>query len=370
MGHEVVFAFRDLYALGARPLEGFEWFPAPLLQPPATPNRSPLNASDILLNLGYQDSAGLAGALRAWQGLFALWRADIVACDYAPTALLAARASRLKRLSLGSGFSMPAPSEPLAALRDWIPTEQGALERIDRRLLGHVAEALGALHARMPAAPRAAHEIFSADTQLLCTFAEIDPFGPRPGAEYLGAVSETAGVPMRWEARAGARLFAYLKPRDSRFSALIQALGELPGQAIVAAPGLSAEGAAKLSSAHVRVLGESVDLQALLPTADLCLCHAGTGLVSRALLAGVPLALLPMQLEQYLIARRLAAGGTAALLSPEERSPDFASWFATLLEQDDMRRAARAFADTHRDHSFELAAANAARRIVAALEHQ
>ena len=73
LGHEAAFAFRDLAPLGAHAAEGFEWFQAPLTRPPPAQNPAPLSPSDVLLNLGYDDAAGLAGALSVAHAAFASW---------------------------------------------------------------------------------------------------------------------------------------------------------------------------------------------------------------------------------------------------------------------------------------------------------
>lgn len=77
------------------------------------------------------------------------------------------------------------------------------------------------------------------------------------------------------------------------------------------------------------------------------------------------MALLPLQLEQFLIAKRLVEGGGAAMVSPEEAAPDFAEWFATLLDRAGAGEAAARRAEAHRGHSFAAATKRAAERIAA-----
>jgi UDP:flavonoid glycosyltransferase YjiC (YdhE family) len=373
-GHEAALAPSDLRTLGhcAAGPQGAsrgaktELFQAPLLSAPPTPDPSPLSASDILLNLGYGDGAGLAGALRAWLALFDLWNPDVVAADYGPTALLAARMRGIPRVTLGSGFAMPPASDPLPALRDWIETAPATLAAIDERLLGAVARAFERLRATQ-GPPRAAHEIFAADLQLLCTFPEIDPLGPRESAVYVGPVSRgSADEAIGWSAHAGPRIFAYLKPHDARFASLLEALATVAGEAIVAAPGLAPGEAARLTGGTLRVFANTLNLECAMEGADLCVCPAGAGAAAAALAAGVPLALLPEHLEQFLVARRLAHAGVAELVAPDAEPPvDFAAWLRGIVSRDDLREGARHFAAAYRGHSYEGAAMEAARRIAA-----
>src|ERR1700692_3546637 len=69
MGHEVTMAFRDSSFIESARAEGFETFIAPLLKIQREMNPSPLNFSDVLLNLGFRDARGIAGALRAWRSM-------------------------------------------------------------------------------------------------------------------------------------------------------------------------------------------------------------------------------------------------------------------------------------------------------------
>ena len=143
----------------------------------------------------------------------------------------------------------------------------------------------------------------------------------------------------------------------------MKGLGELDAEVIVAAPGLAPAQAQAASRPGLRVVAGPVKLDAMLGEASLCVSHAGAGLAARALVAGVPMALLPLQLEQVLIAQRLQDGGSAELSSPDNVSRDFRAWFASLLARGDLQEAARRHAQAHSGHSFEAATQATARRI-------
>jgi UDP:flavonoid glycosyltransferase YjiC (YdhE family) len=361
MGHEPLVAFRDSALLETAWSAGIEGFVAPLLRVPPQVSPSPLNFSDILLNLGFEDRHGLAGALRAWRSLFALAAPDVLVCDYAPTALFAAAAAGLARVTIGSGFSQPRLEDPLPSLRPWIEVDAALLRDRDARLLATVHAAMKDPGSSLPAR---ACDLFSADAHLISTFPELDPFGARDGAEYVGPQGDaSSGEAVDWRGDRGQRVFAYLKARDARFGALLAALGRLDAEVIVAAPDLAPEAARAASTPAMRVIAAAVNLERVLPRADLCVGHGGAGLSARALAAGVPMALLPMQLEQFLVARRLEEARSAEVLPPEGPMPDFHAWLTRLLGRSDLREAARAHALPHRGHCFEDATRLAARRI-------
>jgi UDP:flavonoid glycosyltransferase YjiC (YdhE family) len=340
---------------------GLDAVAAPLLPRPRDPDPSPLSAADILLNLGFADAAGLAGALAAWGALLRLFEPRMVVADYAPTALLAARVARLPRVAIGSGFSDPPRASPMPALRPWIATDATLLARRDARLVDAVRGALAR------AAPRAApidraEQLFEADAHLVCSWPLLDPFGARADVEYLGPQGgNTRAFEVAWESSSRPRVFAYLKPRDPRFHAIVQALRDGAGEAIVAAPGLDDTQAAALSSDRVRVLGAPVSLS-VLSQADLCVSHGGPGIASAAISQGVAQALLPGQLEQFMVARRLASEGLARMLDPDAPGAVVAAFLAEALADTALREAAAREQDAGRP------AGSAAARIAAMLE--
>ena len=340
-GHETAFAFADLAPLGEIAGQTLDGFAAPLASNERPQSTAPLNASDILLNRGFGDGQGLAGALRAWRQLFDLWKPDLLVADYAPAAQLAARTTGLRQVAIGSGFSMPPAHDPMPALRTWTALDAPLLQQVDAKLMAGVRDALERIGAREQA-PARASDLFRGEAQLLCTWPEIDPFGPREHAEYLGPQDDsTTGITASFEGARRPRVVAYLKPRDPRFLACVRALGSLAGEAIVAAPGLEPRHCQSLSTGAVRVLPGPVALAPLLPHADFCVCHAGPGTVARSLTAGVPLVLLPHQLEQFLVARRVVSSGWGLMPSPEAKDPDVEGFLAQALAAPGIGAAAK-----------------------------
>jgi hypothetical protein len=367
MGHTPVFAIRDSAYLHGVLAEGFEALAAPLLRMPASVTISPLNFCDVLLNLGFDDPRGLHGALRAWRSTYALVEPDVVVADYAPTALIAAGVAGLKRVTVGTGFSQPRTATPLPALRPWEASDANVLRAIDDRVLGSVRAALAGISERVP---ENAAALFDADAHLLCTFAEIDPFGTRGDVEYVGPQGDAAsGVSLDWPQGTRARIFAYLKPADARFAAVLAALARLDADVIVAAPGMAPEAALAASRGAMRVVAATVNLERILGAATLCVCHAGPGVVARGLAAGVPFALLPQHLEQYLVALRVRESGCAEIISPDEPPPDFHAWLTCLLARADLGAAARERAAALGGYSFAAGTRRAAERIAAIAEH-
>jgi hypothetical protein len=75
------------------------------------------------------------------------------------------------------------------------------------------------------------------------------------------------------------------------------------------------------------------------------------------------MALLPMQLEQFLIGTRLVNAGVARMIAPEAELKDLAAWLRDAAADKSLRDAARAQPARDRAYRFDEAAAQTARRI-------
>jgi UDP:flavonoid glycosyltransferase YjiC (YdhE family) len=95
-----------------------------------------------------------------------------------------------------------------------------------------------------------------------------------------------------------------------------------------------------------------VDLKRAATEAELVICHSGHGTISAALLAGKPLMLLPLNMEQRMLSLRvteLGAGLAAPALAPEGMREKF-QW---LMAEPAFTAAAKDFAERYRDLKVE-----------------
>jgi UDP:flavonoid glycosyltransferase YjiC (YdhE family) len=166
------------------------------------------------------------------------------------------------------------------------------------------------------------------------------------------------GVELAWPQGEGKRVFAYIKPRHRDFVRLLEALRDSGHRVLVYAPGIDKDNLEKFRSGRMAISREPLKLKPLIQGCDLVICHAGPGTMTVALLAGVPLLLLPTQLEQAMGARRVAQLGAAVVVmkgnppakdakddgKPKAPETDYAALIRDLLTQEKFRKAAGAFA--------------------------
>ena len=348
-GHEVVWAVRDLRGV-ARELAGenFALLQAPLLRSGQV-NAPPVSFADMLLREGYEDAAGLLAVLQGWHALMRLTSVSAVVHDYAPTALLAARALGLPTMILGSGFMVPAPGVPSPGFFPNVPAP--ALQAAEDRFVANVNAALQALGA-VPIA--SLHELYAQGEQVLTTFEELDPFAPRAQGRYVGpmyALGKQARI--EWLHDTGQRIFAYLRPEVPSCEELLAALQASGAEVVCAMPGLPAAWPARFP--RVRFVPGAVDMDLLLPAADLAITN-GSGTIPNCLLAGVPVLVLPHFNEQYLAGLRLQAYGAGWVVPGRATTSEYADLLNRLLSQPEFKSQARAFAQRHAGHHRDTTA--------------
>lgn len=360
-GHEVSLSLRDVAHTQALLAD----LAVPTLQAPAWLHRTvglPANRgnlAEVILEYGYLEPNGLAGLVQAWRALFELTGADAVIGDYAPTAMLAARSMGLRCASAGIGFTLPPPGRALPPLRDWEAIPPQRLAQAEARVL----EVANTVLARHGAAPLAwAAQLFLGDVPLMTAWPEMDHYHRGPGdAEWLGPVFAVGGgVAPKWPAGAGPKVFAYLKTEHREHAPLLAALAQAGCRVLCYLPEVANGKAPPVAVPGIVYARRPVDLSLALAEADWCACHGGEATVAQALLAGVPLLLLPMQVEQFLLSRRIASAGLGVNIAAPP--PDWPALIRTLLATPDLATAARAFAARHTGFSPTHGANHGVRR--------
>lgn len=364
-GHSIAFVFRELRLMALPEAAAFDTFQAPRSAREGQAAAAPASYADILLGSGYADRRELTALLVAWRSLFAHWRPDLVVADFAPTALLAARALRLPRVTFGNGFFTPPLLSPLPAFRydESIPPQR--IAEADARALASVNAALAAVGT--PPLARLAEQ-FEADEHFLCTFPELDHYQSRPTSGYWGPRFRfDRGLDIDWPDGQGKRVFVYVKRAMPQLDALIEYLARAPHRAVVFIPDLDEASRARLASRRRLVVDRPARLDRLMRHCDLIVCHGGE-IGAGALLHGVPQVVLPAHYEQYLTARRLEQVGAAVWVAPGGGARELEGAIEKVLREPRFAAAARAYARRYASYSPEEQRRRIVRRMEEILE--
>jgi hypothetical protein len=301
---------------------------------------TPANHTEIYLGLGYAHQETLAGLLAGWRAIIDSWRPSLILANYAPTAQLAAHASGIASVRIGTGFECPPPGSPPPLLQAWSPGIEARLERAETLAMRNANATLresGAVP--FQSLSSVLHEV----PTLLATVREFDEFPGRAGPhEYLGSLScaTTGGV----DPERDFELLAYLRMVHPRTAEAMSAIAASGRPAFVYMPDATDAQCAAWTNANLLVSREPADLSRLLPRVRAVVCYASHAMALDSLLAGKPLLLLPTQLEQQRTAGRVAALGAGVVIDMHDRKGKVAAGLRRVLEDTAMREAARAFA--------------------------
>ncbi|HST01663.1 MAG TPA: nucleotide disphospho-sugar-binding domain-containing protein [Usitatibacter sp.] len=315
-GHRVAFAFRELKPLGYMDAcAAHDVFQAPRSLTEGKDAGKPYTFADLLLGCGYGHVRHLAGLLAGWIALLERWAPDVVICDFAPTALIAASVLGIRRASYGNGFSIPPRLTPMPAFRFDSAVPAGHVEAAEARALANLNDALARLGA--PSLESLA-SIFDTDEEFLTTFPELDSYGSRPASGYWGpGYNIETGTPVSWPAGSGKRVGVYLRRNVAQIDHIITALREHDVRVVAFIPDLQASRAALLACPRRIVSDRLVRLAPLLRDCDLFVSHGGSATIG-TLLTGVPQLVFPGQYEQYITARRVQQLGAGEWLAPDD----------------------------------------------------
>ena len=364
-GHAPMFVARDLG--GAELLigpHGMPWFQAPLWVGQVKNLPDPAGYAELLMRVGFLSPQALTGIVRAWRNLLTELRSDMVVMDHAPTALLATRGLSLRRVIFGDGFCIPPHLDPLPLFHWWKPSNLARQADSEERVRQSANEVLFKLGAPPIAALR---ELFSADADIMCTFATLDHYEGRAPVQFAGPLFKLSqGVPATWPDGEGPRVFAYLKAGYSSLDKVLAVLRDLPMRVLAHVPGASRDTLRRFSAATMRFSEAPIDMEAARAACDLAICHGGQGTVAAMLLAGKPMLLLPMQAEQAMTAHRLDGMGVALTATPDGAA-QVGRLIKRLLAEPGFGQAARTFAAAHAGYDQAEAVADMAARCEALL---
>lgn len=334
-GHRVTLSLRDLTQTQAL-LSGLG---LPLFQAPVWLHKvhgipmPEVSIAEILQGCGYLNPDTLRGMFQGWGALLEALQPDLLVGDYAPTAMLAARASGLRHCAIGIGFYLPPAGCPLPSLRDWETAQPARLAASEAQLLNAANTVLReASPALAPLSSGA--ELLNGQHTLMQTWPELDHYQRKAwpaGLRWLGpALSTAGGQPANWPQGDGPRVFAYLKASHTDHAQVLQALVALGCSTVCYMPEVASGMAPPVVHPLLHYATGAVDLDDALGLpfsgashpggCRLCICHAGEGVVGHSLLAGVPVFMLPTQVEQFLLARSVEATG-AGLNSAARKPP-------------------------------------------------
>ena len=342
-GHELHFAMRDLSQAAAFGVLPVKLYQAPtLVSSPANRIATPISFAEILHNIGFAQSRLLKAMAQAWRNLLTAVEPDVVVVDHSPTALVALRGYPCRKVVIGNGFCCPpAESSPFPALRTCEPSLEDRLTRSEQRVLSTVSDCLQ----QLGEAPldRLGQLYAEVDETVLATYPGLDHYSERPNAQYWGVAPPPPGCRPQWPPGERRKVFAYVRPFKS-LPQLLDLLRKLELPSLVCSDQIASKLRQDFACPTIQFCDPPVDLNDATRGCSVAILNGSHSTAATALLAGKPVLFFPNTLEQELLARSAQRLGAAVVALPT-RTKDVYEQFANLLNNDDLRQAAQAFAD-------------------------
>ena len=325
--------------------------------------------ADVLAAAGFAETGALHALVREWRAIFDRTGADVVVCDHAPAAQLAARLAGLPAVQIGTGWELPPDGDNLPILVASDPAATPHRGPAETRILDNIRRVCAAED--RPGLERLS-DLYATNAPLLLTIPEVDCFAPRAEGRYLGHIYDRAfGMTRSWPAGTR-RVFAYVRKEylqgADALHAVLDGLSRSGASVIACIPDADETVLAGYRGDSMVVTRDPVRIEPLLPGADCVVTNAGNGVVNQSLVAGVPVLLLPYMLEQRLNSLRVEATGAGATILPGEVVANFGATLDRLLAQPSFAARARSIGKKYIGFNPDGAAASVA-DIVEAVAH-
>tara|TARA_B100000315_G_scaffold256985_1_gene304399 strand:+ start:1083 stop:2270 length:1188 start_codon:yes stop_codon:yes gene_type:complete len=286
--------------------------------------------ANLLNNIGYYDKNIILGMIYGWYNLYKILKPQLIIFDHSPTALLASKDLKIKRILYGLGFYTPPETYPLENMNVFQKLNKDQRIIDEKRLITQINHSIK----RINFSPlKTVSEIFKTDSNIFRTYKELDHYPTRPlnSATYLGLVgSPTIGYIPKWP-KGSKRIFAYLKPCKA-LPEILYLLKKFKISTLVVCNEINLDFQKNHRSPYLYFSTKLYDQLKILNDCELTITN-GTGTATESLLAGKPVLMLPTNLEQLMTAYRVQEIG-AGLYTHASNPDKLESKLKILLETD------------------------------------
>jgi len=303
MGHEVYVAMMDL----THAASVFSGMNVKFLQAPfksgyrSNPILPPMSFSQLLNNNGFSSKSELEGFVQSWRTLFELVQPDVICFDHSPSALVAARNFNCVKVTIGVGFSSPPPATPLGVFSDTALNIKKMTDD-DKFILKNINDVLKSIGSD----PLQSLDqlLYDGIKTTFLSLPEFDHFQARDESMYYGPVLSESGVKPKWPKKHKKKVYVYVK----QFPGIVQLFklfAKFPISFIVYTNNVPDNVLASCKASNVCYQKEPLDLSLVSKEVDLAIVNAGHSTMCQFVLAGVPVLMVPLQMEQQMLAVRM-----------------------------------------------------------------
>jgi len=315
----------------------------------SNPIKMPRTHSHLLHNIGFNDPTLLTGRIKAWQELNKFIKPDLVIYDHSPTAQLAMRHTKTKDVLCGTGFTVPPGKVPMPNMRFWEKVDENKLLNIEKHITDRVNLAMKGL--KLPELVNIA-DLMKSDATILMSFKELDHYGPRDDAKYVGIpLTEDYGESPKWPDGGQLKVFAYLYPFKT-LAAMLTILKNSDISAIIYAPEVQRGLKEKHKHPRLSFVENPLRMSEVTRQCDIGVTNGTHGTSLSLLLAGKPVLALPQNMERLLVGIRIRETG-AGLVAPQLKPEGMAAKFKAIAQDGQYKAKAQAFSEKYADYTLD-----------------
>lgn len=335
----------------------------------ATPPRPVYCFADILLYKGYKSVDNLGCLVDAWKNLYNVINPVCAIFDHSPTALLALRSFSLPKFIYSNGFVTLPVDGPYLNLRSGntlsedhsLNSSQHVTHVINQYLIAHHENKISHLG-----------ELYQSTQTILTGHKVIDIYREyRKDEIYICPPDVDFGFDSAPSLKNNADIFvfAYIKNKAPHSGILVKMLKQLNIKGICYYAGITEDLARDLSTNDLCVTHKPVSIQTIINQVNVVICHAGKGLINSALTKGLPMILMPTQLEQRWTTGTLEKRRSAIGIYREDTEETVIKKIESFFSNPDYQHYARTFASELNDEKQFTNIANVLKTVENAICH-
>ena len=318
---------------------------APLFRSSKKYSSPTINYADIIQRLGYKSISTLLPLVKQWREKFIDHKTELIIADHSPTALLAARTLGIPATDYGTGFFSPPAVYPLPTLTPWFKAETGFLEYIENQVLVVINEVLRNYSKKELSY---LYELFEIEENFLCTFSELDHYSDRSTNTYWGpGFSNDIGITAQWPNNNKKNIFAYLHKSYQFLDELLLSLEKTEENILVHCAGLPSKKTKAYAFNNVMFCKDPIKMKSLAGKTNFVVNHSGHGSTATCLLMGIPQLLLPMQLEQMILANKLKRSKLCETISIQDKTPNYVSIIKSAIQNTEIKKQTKLFSNRY-----------------------
>ncbi len=275
--------------------------------------QAPRSYADFLRRCGFHHADALSGLVSAWRSLFSFIKPDLLLCDHAPVALLSSRGlsvdgRKVAKIAIGMPFSVPDDNRPAGvfftgdlAKNDIVLFEDDIVKVINRVCIEF----------SIPRINNLAELFADFDKCIFQTYAELDHYGYRSAEQrhktsYVGTAVPEFVEPAVFPHFKGPKIYCHVKG-SFETPVLLKTLQAIECSVIVLVDGIPDSIIKAHQSKHILYIDKPVSMRDVLDKSTFAILNGGINSVSLFMKAGIPVALFPLHIEQFLMAKRVEA---------------------------------------------------------------